>query len=196
MEMKEFFNFDEIFGDFEFNNEFMKSIKREFNEIENMIKSGKLRGKWDVKKIDEPGRKGYVIQGRFWSDQPLEPLEPFNPFEPLNPVRRRPVPKRPFEIKEGDLKETREPLTDVFEEDETVKIYVELPGENKDDIQLNVSVGKVEVKAKNFYKMIDLPTSNVNLENAASKYKNGVLEVTIPKNKKTHEKDTRKISID
>jgi len=196
MEMKEFFNLDGIFGDFEFNNGFMKSIKRELNEIENMIKNGKLKGKWDVKKIDEPGRKGYVIQGRFWSDQPLEPLEPFNPFEPLNPVRRRPVLKRPFEITEGNLKEAREPLTDVFEEDETVKIYVELPGEDKDDIQLNVTAGKVEVKAKNFYKMIDLPTSNVNLEKAASKYKNGVLEVTIPKNKKTPEKDTRKISID
>ena len=191
--MKEFFNFDEIFGDFEFNSEFMKSIKREFNKIENMIKSGKLKGKWDIKQVDEPGRKGYVIQGRFWSGQPLEPLEPFNP------VRRRPVPKkpkRPFEITEGNLKETREPLTDVFEEDKTVKIYVELPGEDKDDIQLNVTAGKVEIKAKNFYSMVDLPTSNVSLEKAASKYKNGVLEVTIPKNKKTLEKDTRKISID
>ena len=191
--MKEFFNFDEIFGDFEFNSEFMKSIKREFNKIENMIKSGKLKGKWDIKQVDEPGRKGYVIQGRFWSGQPLEPLEPFNP------VRRRPVPKRPkrpFEITESNLKETREPLTDVFEEDKTVKIYVELPGEDKDDIQLNVTAGKFEIKAKNFYSMVDLPTSNVSLEKAASKYKNGVLEVTIPKNKKTLEKDTRKISID
>jgi len=32
------------------------------------------------------------------SNQPLEPLEPFKPFEPFNPRKRRPMPKRPFEV--------------------------------------------------------------------------------------------------
>ncbi|MCK4313474.1 Hsp20/alpha crystallin family protein, partial [Candidatus Bathyarchaeota archaeon] len=72
--------------------------------------------------------------------------------------------------------------------------YLELPGEEKDDIQLNVTEGKVEVKAKKFYKTIDIPTRNINIENISSKYKNGVLEITIPK--KSPEKDTRKINID
>jgi len=176
--MKTFFDFDEIFGEFGFNGEFMKSIQREFNEIEKMIQSGKLKGKWYIKQIDEPGRKGYIIQGRFWSDQPIEP---FYPFEPFGPRRRRPMPKRPLEVPEKALKETREPLTDVFEEDKAVKIYVELPGEEKDDIELNVTEGKVEVKAKKFYKMIEVSTRNIDIGKASSKYKNGVLEVTIPK---------------
>lgn len=30
--------------------------------------------------------------------QPIEPIDPVNPFEPLNPIRRRPMPKRPFEV--------------------------------------------------------------------------------------------------
>jgi len=177
--MTAFFDFDEIFGDFGFNGEFTKTILKEFNEIETMIKSGKLKGKWDIKQIDEPERKGYVLQGRFWSAQPVEPFEPFKPW------RRRPMPKRPFAVQEKALKEIREPLTDVFDEDKAVKIYVELPGEEKDDIQLKVVEGKVEVKAKKFYKMIEVPTSNVDIEKASSKYKNGVLEVTIPKKEKS-----------
>lgn len=177
--MTTFFDFGEIFRDFEFNGGFMEDILREFNEIEKMIKSGKLKGKWDIKQIDEPERKGYVLQGRFWSAQPIEPFEPFKPW------RRRPMPKRPFEVQEKALKEIREPLTDVFDEDKAVKIYVELPDEEKDDVQLNVTEGKVEVKAKKFYKMIEVPTSNVDIEKVSSKYKNGVLEVTIPKKDKS-----------
>jgi HSP20 family molecular chaperone IbpA len=173
--MTEFFDFDQIFRDFGFSGDFMKSIMREFSEIEKMIKSGKPKGKWDIEQIDEPGRKGYIIQGRFWSAQPVEPFDPFEPW------RRRPMPKRPFEVAEKALKEIREPLTDVFEEDKAMRIYVELPGEEKDDIKLNVTEGKVEVKAKRFYKVIEVPTSNVDIEKASSKYKNGVLEVTILK---------------
>jgi HSP20 family molecular chaperone IbpA len=177
--MTTFFDFAEFFGDFGFSGGFMKSMLREFNDIEKMVKSGKLKGKWGIKQIDEPGRKGYVIQGRFWSNQPIEPFEPFKPW------RRRPMPKRPFEVPEKALKEIREPLTDVFEEDKTVKIYVELPGEEEGDIQLKVVEGKVEVKAKKFYKIVEVPTSNVDIEKASSKYKNGVLEVTIPKKDKS-----------
>lgn len=36
-----------------------------------------------------------------------------------------------------------------------MKIYVELPDEEKDDIKLNFVKCKVEVKAKRFYKMIE-----------------------------------------
>lgn len=193
MEMTTFFNFDEVFKDFGFDSEFIRSIQRQFAEFEEMIKSGKLQGKWDVKKIDEPGRKGYIIQGRFFSDQPIEPFEP---FEPLGPWRRRPVPRRLFKAPKEALKEIREPLTDVFEDDKTVKIYVELPGEERDDIQLNVTEGRVEVKAKKFYKGIEIPTENIDVEKTSSKYKNGVLEVTIQKKEEPREKDTRKIKID
>lgn len=177
--MTTFFDIDEFFGDFGFNGDFTKSMLREFNDIEKMLKSGKLKGKWDIQKIDEPERKGFVIQGHFWSAQPIKPFEPFKPWT------RRPMPKRPSEVPEKALKEIREPLTDVFDEDKTVKIYVELPGEEEDDIQLNVTEGKVEVKAKKFHKMIEVPTSNVDIEKASSKYKNGVLEITIPKKEKS-----------
>ena len=151
--MTSYFDFDEIFRDF---GEIMKRI-RGFEEIEKELKSGKLKGGWDVKRIDEPNVKGYVIQGRFGPDQPLEP---FDPFKPNNPFERRPMPQRSFRPSEIASTETREPLTDVFEEDKTVKIYVELPGEEKADIQLNVIKGKVEIKTKNFVGIMKVFSAN------------------------------------
>jgi HSP20 family molecular chaperone IbpA len=187
---------DEFLGDLAFSSNFIKRIQRMMSEFDEALKNGNLEGKWEIKQIDTPGVKGYRIQGHFGSDQPQEPLDPFSPFEPLDPMRRRPTPRRPFEVQQGALKETREPLTDIFEDEKAMKIYVEVPGERKDDIQLNVTAGKVEIKAKNFYKIIDLPTGNIGIQKASSKYKNGVLEITIPKKNKTIKNDTHKIEID
>jgi HSP20 family molecular chaperone IbpA len=189
-------NFDENFGGFDmFNSNFGKKIQKMMEEIDRAVKSGNLKGNWKIDRIETPEARGYVVRGHFGSKEPFEPFEPLNPFDPVNP-KRRPVPQRLFKIPQSALKEVREPLADVFEEEKSTKIYIELPGENKDDIQLNVTAGKVEVKAKNFYKMIDLPTSNIDYELASSKYKNGVLEVIIPKKEKTSEKDTHKIEIE
>jgi len=187
---------DKFSGEFDaFNSNIMKRIQRMMNKLDKAIKSGNLDGKWTINQIDKSGVKGYSIQGHFGLDQPLEPLDPFNPFEPLNPMRPRPGPQRPFEAPPSALKEVSEPLTDVFEDEKTIKIYFEVRGEDKNDIQLNVTAGKVEVKAKNFYKMINLPMSNIDLEKASSKCKNGVLEVIIPKKEKALGNDTRKINI-
>lgn len=174
----------------------MKRIQRMMNEIEKATKNGKLKGRWEIKQIDRKGVEGYTIQGRFKSDQPLDPHDPLNPFGPLNPMKRRPKPRRPFEVSENALKENSESLTDLFEGQKAIKIYFEIRGVDKRNIQLNVTRDKVEVKAENFYKMINLPSSNIDLEKASSKYKNGVLEVVIPKKDAITKSDTRKINID
>jgi HSP20 family molecular chaperone IbpA len=186
--LESFFNFDEIVRDF---GEIMKRM-RGFDAVETELKSGKHKGGWEIKQIDEPNIKGYVIHGRFLSDQPLEP---FNPAKPNNPFERRPMPQRSFRLSENASKATREPLTDVFEKETAVKIYVELPGEEKDAIQLNVTKGKVEIKANNFYKMLEVPR-NVDVEKASSKYNNGVLTITIPKDETIPEDDKQRITID
>ena len=145
---------------------------RQIEEIEEAVRSGKLKGEWDIEPIDKPGVKGYVSRGRFQFGEPLT------------------VPKHLTE-------EAREPLTDVFEDRDFVKLYVELPGVDKNDVQLNAADSRVEVKAKNFYKVIDLPTREVEFDKASASYKNGVLEVLIPKKEKTiKEKKKRTIEID
>ena len=181
--MDSFFDFDDLFADFDkFGKRFMTRIQKEIDETEKAIKSGELEGNWDVEKIDEPGVKGYIIQGRFWTH---EPFETFDPVEPLRPRTRRPIPERPFKLSEKDSMEIREPLTDLFEEDNAIRIYAELPGEEESDIKLDFKKDKVDIKGRKFHKTVDLPTENIDKEKTTSKYKNGVLEVTIPK--KRHE---------
>jgi len=197
--MESFFNFDieKVFKEMESSSDrFAKDMEAEIENIEKAVRSGKLKGNWGFKKINEPGVKGYVVYGRFESDPPLEPFEPSEPFDPLKPFRRLPFPERPFDVPKAEMEEIREPLTDVFEEEKAIKLYVELPGEEKEDIQLNVANGKVEVKAKKFYKAMDLPTRTIDVEKTSAQYKNGVLEVTIPKTKKTNEKDAWKVKVE
>ncbi len=145
---------------------------KEMGEIETAIRSGKLKGEWDIKPIKEPGVKGYVAKGRFQLGEPLR------------------LPKQAID-------EVREPLADVFEDKDHVKLYVELPGVEKEDIQLNITNSQAEIKAKNFYKNIDLPTRDIEFDKATANYKNGVLEVTIPRTKKaTKEEKKKTIKID
>jgi HSP20 family protein len=162
--------FDETFRDIDaFYKKLTEKMFRQMEEIDKAIKSGRLQGEWDVRPIEKPGVRGYVAQGRFQLGEPLT------------------VPKQA-------LDEIREPLTDVFEDEEYIKLYVELPGIDKNDIQLNVTATQAEIKAKNFYKTIDLPTSNIEFNKATANYKNGVLEVKIPK-KETAANDEKKKTI-
>ena len=162
--------FDETFRDIDaFYKKLTERMFRQMEEIDKAIQSGRLQGEWDVRPIEKPGVRGYVAQGRFQLGEPLT------------------VPKQA-------LDETREPLTDIFEDKEYVKLYIELPGVDKNDIQLNVTATQAEIKAKNFYKTIDLPTRNIEFEKATANHKNGVLEVKIPK-KKTAVSDEKKKTI-
>lgn len=180
-------DFEEIFGNFDvFSNRFMKRFQSEIDEIFKEIKSGKIKGTFETREINEPEVKGYIIQGRFGLDQTSEP------FEPLKPSRRRPLPEKPFELPKDTLKETREPLTDIFEEEDATKVYMELPGEEKEEIHLKVAEDTIEIKAKNFYKMIELPNKHIDKKTITSKYKNGVLEITIPKQTVIRKKDAEK----
>ena len=169
-------DFDELFREL---CGFMRKMQlQKANWIEHDIEAGELEGSWDVREINEPSTKGYAIQGRFWATQPRETPDPFEPPEPL---KRRPLLRRP-PTPSQTLLEKPEPLVDIFDEEETIRAYVELPGEEKDNIKLNVVGNKVEVKTGKFYKLIDLPTENIEVEKISSRYNNAVLEITIPKN--------------
>jgi HSP20 family protein len=144
---------------------FTKRMFREMEDIEEAVKSGKLEGEWDIRPIEEPDVKGFIARGR---------------FELGNKTKSKTL-TLPKEVPQ----EAREPLTDVFEDKENIKLYIELPGVEKTDIQLNVSQGRAEIKAKKFYKTINLPSTDIEVNKVVANYKNGVLEVTVPKKKKT-----------
>jgi HSP20 family molecular chaperone IbpA len=180
-----FFDIDDILRSFEtFDKDFGKRIQEKIREMQEATKEGQQEGKWNMEQINEPGVKGYVMWGYFSSDKPLKPFDPSEPFKPLRPSKHPFLSEAPSATTKDLLtQETREPLTDVIEEDKAVKIYVELPGAEKDDIKLDITTGKIEIKAKNFHKTLDLPRKNIETKKSETKYKNGVLEITIPKKK-------------
>lgn len=85
-----------------------------------------------------------------------------------------------------DIREQREPLVDVLETDDEVKVIAELPGVEKRDINLHGSEHRLRISVDapqhKYYKEIELPTK-VNPKTARSSYRNGVLEVTLQRKK-------------
>jgi len=85
-----------------------------------------------------------------------------------------------------DVKEKREPLADVINTDGEVRVIVELPGVEKKDIKLSGTENKltisVDTPERKYFKEVELP-AKVDSKKATSKYKNGVLDITIPKKK-------------
>jgi len=83
-----------------------------------------------------------------------------------------------------DVKEKREPLADVITCNGEVKVIVELPGVEKKDINLYGTEDKltisVDTPERKYYKEVELP-AKVDIKKATSKYKNGVLDITLPK---------------
>ena len=94
----------------------------------------------------------------------------------------------------GEVKGQRESLVDVFDKEDEVVVVAELPNAKREDIELHragdfltVSVNKPQ--RKNF-KTIELP-DEVNIKEAKINYKNGVLEIILPKWKKNYKKAIR-----
>ncbi len=83
-----------------------------------------------------------------------------------------------------EVSEAREPLVDVYEENDIVKVVAEVPGVEKKDINLNASERKLVISVDNpkrkYYKEVDLP-AEVDPQSAKASYKNGVLEVILKK---------------
>lgn len=85
--------------------------------------------------------------------------------------------------------EEREPLVDVLETQDEVTVVAELPGVEKDKINIEVSEDKRKliIKAsdtnRKYYKEVDLP-AEVEPDSAKANYKNGVLEVKLKKIKR------------
>ena len=92
-----------------------------------------------------------------------------------------PEPEGLFPVSESILMEEREPLIDVFEENDAVKIYIEALAEIKNGMRLKVTEDQVEIKARDFCKSIDLSKYNLEREKAYYHFKNSMLEITLPK---------------
>jgi HSP20 family protein len=131
----------------------------------------------------------------------------WEPFEELKRIREEidrmieDFLKRPREVIERmSIPSLEEPLTDVYEVNNEVVIVVDLPGVEKENININATEDAVEINAElkkvekvekpsyikqerkyeRFYRKITLPVK-VKPEYAKSRYENGVLEIRLPK---------------
>ena len=148
--------FDDFF--FGFDDEF-REIEERMNEIFR-----------EISKMPRSNGAGPFIYGFSMKTGPNgEPI--INEFGNIPARTGRPI-----------ISEEREPLIDVIEGDEEVTIVAELPGVEKEDI--NLDVGKetigidVNTEKRKYHKTLKLPCT-VRAESAKAKYKNGVLEVKL-----------------
>lgn len=102
---------------------------------------------------------------------------------------KRKVQRRPrqwiYETK-PIFKKVREPLVDVFKEAKEVKIIIDLGSFSRGEINIDIKPDKYIIFAKHqeqeFREEIDLPP-NVDIEKTAEYFKNGILEITLPRKK-------------
>jgi HSP20 family protein len=84
------------------------------------------------------------------------------------------------------VQEEREPLVDVVETNGEIHVVAELPGVEKKEIKLSGTEDTLTIVVDNprrkYFKEVSLP-GKVRVREARSQYKNGVLEVTLPKAK-------------
>ncbi len=84
------------------------------------------------------------------------------------------------------VQEEREPLVDVVETNGEIHVVAELPGVEKKDIKLSGTEDTLTIIVDNpqrkYFKEVALP-GKVKVREASSQYKNGVLEVALPKSK-------------
>jgi len=84
------------------------------------------------------------------------------------------------------VEEVREPIVDIFDEEEHILVIAELPGVSEGQIKIEIAGDILNLTASNrdrkYAKEILLP-SKVKPQPVKSSYKNGILEITLEKEK-------------
>jgi len=107
---------------------------------------------------------------------------------------------RPLRKSDGEqiISDEREPLTDVIEGDEEISVTIELPGVEKEDINVHTTdhelVIKVDANERKYYKQVEFPC-DVLPKTTKATYKNGVLDVII-KRKEKRKDEGHRVAID
>ena len=164
--------------------------KDPFGNIDDMFREMEKMMDEELKNFTEKVPKEYVKERKLPDGSTVKELGPF-----VHGYSMKIGPDGKPEIQEfgnikkslkgtPQVKEEREPLVDIVETNEDVHVVVELPGVEKSDIKLHgtddsltISVDTPQYK---YYKEVVLPVK-VRVKEANSTYKNGVLEVVLPK---------------
>jgi HSP20 family protein len=161
---------------------FFKDIEDMFREIENMMEH-------EFEDFQGKVPKEYIKERKLPDGSTVKELGPFVHSYSMKIGSDDKTSIQGFgnlkkALDDTEVKEEREPLIDVVNNAEEIRVVVELLGVEKTDIKLygtddslTISVDTPQYK---YYKEIGLP-SKIRTKEARSTYKNGVLEVIIPK---------------
>ena len=175
-------DFDDAIRDLDvFSSKLVKIIEDELDEL--------LMNMETEKSDDEVDRNRQEWRTEDRKDKLFDLSKSSDFFKPLKPILKR---KKAFEVPEKALEMMTDGLTDVFDNEDTLEIYAELPRLEMEEMKVRVGKRSVEVKAKNFRKVIELPTEEIVGQAATSEYKNGVLKIVIPKKLRLRLKDAKR----
>jgi len=108
---------------------------------------------------------------------------------------------RPKKLDEGKtfFSDEREPLTDGIEGDDDIFVTVEVPGVDKEDINLNITESSLDINVnslnRKYHKLIDLPCTVIPNKSKAT-YKNGILDIAIKRKDKKRDDKRYRVNIE
>ena len=161
-----------------------------FGDIDDMFKEMEKMMDEELKNFTEKVPKEYVKERKLPDGSTVKEIGPF-----VYGYSMKIGPDGKPEIQEfgnikkslkgaPQVKEEREPLVDIVETNGEVRVVAELPGVEKSDIKLHGTDDSltisVDTAQSRYYKEVALPVK-VKVKEANSSYKNGVLEVVLPK---------------
>ncbi len=105
-----------------------------------------------------------------WSEKPV--IDYGVSIKPILPDKEEIVP-------EEEEAPEKEPIVDIFEENDYVTVIAEIPGAKEKDIKTELTGNILEISAGGFTKSITLPESSRSI--VGRTYKNGILQLKIEK---------------
>jgi HSP20 family protein len=161
-----------------------------FSDIDDMFREMEKMMDEELKNFTEKVPKEYVKERKLPDGSTIKELGPFvYGYSMKIGADGKPEIQEFGNIKKGlkgtpQVKEEREPLVDIVDAEGEVHVVVELPGVEKTDIKLHGTEDSltisVDTPQNKYYKEVELP-AKVRIKEAKSTYKNGVLEVIVPK---------------
>jgi len=155
---------------------FLKGLEKLVDLAERVEEAGgEIKKKGEIKGLGEKtkGIYGFSIRTGIGERPKIQT------FGNIKTVREKERVKPKFEVTE-----TREPIVDVFDERDHVRIVAELPGVSEDSISLDLKGDILTLEAgdkkRKYLKEILLP-AKVDFEGKEKSFNNGVLEIKLKK---------------
>lgn len=190
----------------------------EYNEDDDFFRRKKRRNPFDMFGFDNDFIKNLLSDERIMEDirrMTEEMMRMFSQAQPGKPFvhgfkinygpdgkpRIEDFGNKPITSPKGEkiISEEREPLTDIIEGDNDVAVTVEMPGVEKENIDLNITKDGIEIKVdtpkRKYHKHLELPC-DVKPNTTKATYKNGILDIVIKRKEKKKPGSGYKVNIE